>query len=329
MQKETFLRTMVSVSLVAFLILAFAVPGVQAQAKFPSRPMTIICPWGAGGGTDAVARMVAVLMEKDLGQPVNVVNRTGGSGAVGHTAAATAEPDGYTMCIATVEITMMHWMGLAKVNYKDMKGVALLNFDPAAVNVRMDAPWKNLKEFLEYAKANPGKLKASGTGKGGIWDLARAGMLKTAGISVDAIPWVPSNGAAPGLQEMMAGGIQVVPCSLPEARALIEAKKVRSLAVMSEKRAKLFPDVPTLKELGLNWSEGAWRGITVPKGTPANVVAILEKSLEKVINNPQFLEFMDKNGYGIWWKPTPEFDKFLAEQDEVKGKIMKEAGLIK
>jgi len=329
MQKKTFLRTTVSASLVAFLILAFAVSGVQAQGKFPSRPMTIICPWGAGGGTDAVARMVAVLMEKDLGQPVNVVNRTGGSGAVGHTAAATAEPDGYTMCIATVEITMMHWMGLAKVNYKDMKGVALLNFDPAAVNVRMDAPWKNLKEFLEYAKANPGKLKASGTGKGGIWDLARAGMLKTAGISVDAIPWVPSNGAAPGLQEMMAGGIQVVPCSLPEARALIEAKKVKSLAVMSEKRAKLFPDVPTLKELGLNWSEGAWRGITVPKGTPANVVAILEKSLEKVINNPQFLEFMDKNGYGIWWKPTPEFDKFLAEQDEVKGKIMKEAGLIK
>jgi len=329
MQKKMFLRTMVSVGLVAFLILAVAVSGVQAQGKFPSRPMTIICPWGAGGGTDAVARMVAVLMEKDLGQPVNVVNRTGGSGAVGHTAAATAEPDGYTMCIATVEITMMHWMGLAKVNYKDMKGVALLNFDPAAVNVRMDAPWKNLKEFLEYAKANPGKLKASGTGKGGIWDLARAGMLKTAGISVDAIPWVPSNGAAPGLQEMMAGGIQVVPCSLPEARALIEAKKVKSLAVMSEKRAKLFPDVPTLKELGLNWSEGAWRGITVPKGTPANVVAILEKSLEKVINNPQFLEFMDKNGYGIWWKPTAEFDKFLAEQDETKGKIMKEAGLIK
>jgi tripartite-type tricarboxylate transporter receptor subunit TctC len=329
MMRKTFLRTMVSVGLAAFLILAFTVSGVQAQGKFPSRPMTIICPWGAGGGTDAVARMLAVLMEKDLGQPVNVVNRTGGSGAVGHTAAATADPDGYTMCIATVEITMMHWMGLAKVNYKDMKGVALVNFDPAAVNVRMDAPWKNLKEFLEYAKANPGKLKASGTGKGGIWDLARAGMLKTAGISVDAIPWVPSNGAAPGLQEMMAGGIQVVPCSLPEARALIEAKKVRALAVMSDKRADLFPDVPTLKELGLNWAEGAWRGITVPKGTPPEVVAILEKSLDKAVKNPQFKEFMDKNGYGIWWKPTPEFDKFLAEQDETKGKIMKEAGLIK
>jgi tripartite-type tricarboxylate transporter receptor subunit TctC len=314
--------------LAALMVLSISIGDGQAQ-KFPSRPMTIICPWGAGGGTDAVARMLGVLMEKDLGQPVNIVNRTGGSGAVGHTAAATAAPDGYTMCITTVEITMMHWMGLAQINYKDIRGVALVNFDPAAVNVKIDAPWNTLKEFLDYAKANPGKLKASGTGKGGIWDLARAGMLKTAGISVDAIPWVPSNGAAPGLQEMLAGGVQVVPCSLPEARSLIEAKKVKSLAVMSEKRADLFPNVPTLKELGLNWSEGAWRGITVPKGTPSEIVAVLEKSLEKAVKNPQFKEFMDKNGYGIWWKPSAEFDKFLAEQDAVKGKIMKEAGLIK
>ena len=318
------ITSVVAVSLV-FLGAGFG----YAQGKFPSRPMSIICPWGAGGGTDAVGRMLAVLIEQDLGQPVNVVNRTGGSGAVGHTAAATADPDGYTMCIATVEITMMHWMGLAKVNYKDMRGAALINFDPAAVNVRADSPWKTLKELQDYAKANPGKLKASGTGKGGIWDLARAGWLKTAGISVDAIPWVPSNGAAPALQEMMAGGVQVVPCSLPEARALIEAKKVRPLAVMADKRADLFPDVPTLKEMGLNWSEGAWRGITVPKGTPTEVVAVLEKSLDKAVKNPKFREFMDKNGFGIWWKPAGEFDKFLAEQDEVKGKIMKEAGLIK
>ena len=329
MQKKTFLRAVVSVSLAAFLILAFAVSGSQAQGKFPARPMTIICPWGAGGGTDAVARMLAVLMEKDLGQPVNVVNRTGGSGAVGHTAGATATPDGYTMCITTVEITMMHWMGLAKVTYKDIKGVALVNIDPAAVNVRMDAPWKNLKELLDYAKANPGKLKASGTGKGGIWDLSRAGMLKAAGIPVEAIPWVPSNGAAPGLQEMLAGGVHVVPCSLPEAYSLIEAKKVKSLAVMADKRAELFPDVPTLKELGLDWTMGAWRGITVPKGTPNEVVAVLEKSIKKAVDNDQFKKFMKDKGYGILWAPSAEFDKFMAKEDEIKGAIMKEAGLIK
>jgi tripartite-type tricarboxylate transporter receptor subunit TctC len=301
----------------------------EAQVKYPTRPISFICPWGAGGGTDQVARMLAVLLEKDLDQPVTVVNRTGGGGAVGHTAGATAAPDGYTMTIVTVEITMMHWMGLAKVNYKDFKPVALLNFDPSGVNVRTDAPWKNLKELLDYAKANPGKLKATGTGKGGIWDLARGGMLKTAGISIDAIPWVPSEGAAPGLAELVAGGIQVVTCSLPEARSMIEAKKVRALAIMGEKRADLFPDVPTLRELGIPWSMGAWRGVGVPKDTPDDVVKVLEKSLEKAVASPEFKNFMVKNGYGIMWKPATEYGKFMTDGDREMGAIMKEIGLVK
>jgi tripartite-type tricarboxylate transporter receptor subunit TctC len=329
MQKRTLLRTMVGISLVAFLTLAFAIPGAQAQAKFPSRPMTMICPFAAGGGTDAVARMVATLMEQDLGQPVNVVNRTGGGGAVGHTAGATAAPDGYTMTLATGDVTMLHWMGVAEVNYRQLRAVGLANFDASSINVRTDAPWKTVQELQDYAKANPGKLKASGTGKGGCWDIARAGWLMTAGISVDAIPWVPSSGAAPSLQDMMAGGIQVVPCSLAEARALIDAKKVKSLAIMAEKRLDLFPDVPTLKELGLNWSFGVWRGVVVPKGTPDNVVAVLEKSLEKVVKSPKYKEFMDKSGLGIMWKPAAEFDKFMAAEDASNQSVMKTAGMIK
>ncbi|HSR11652.1 MAG TPA: tripartite tricarboxylate transporter substrate binding protein [Thermodesulfobacteriota bacterium] len=316
-------------ALSAIFIAAF-VGASFGQAKFPSRPMTIINPWAAGGGTDAVARMLAALMEKDMGQPVNVVNRTGGSGAVGHTAASTADPDGYTMCIATAEIAMMHWMGLAKVTYADFKGVALVNFDPAAVNVRADAPWKNLKELQDAIKASPGKMKASGTGKGGSWDLARAGWLKLAGISPDALPWVPSNGAAPALQELVAGGYQVVTCSLPEARAMIEGKKVKSLAVMGEKRADIFPEVPTLEEiLGQKYVEGAWRGIAVPKGTPNDIIAILEKAVEKAHKSAQFREFMAKNGYGLMWKPAAEFDQFLASEDKSKGELMKAAGITK
>jgi len=301
----------------------------EAQTKFPSRPIQFICPWGAGGGTDRVARMLAVLLEKDLGQPVTVVNRTGGSGAVGHTAGSTAATDGHTITIVTVEIVMMHWLGLAKVNYADFKPVALVNADAAGVSVRTDAPWKTLKELLDYAKANPGKLKASGTGKGGIWDLARAGMLKAAGISVDAIPWVPSEGAAPGLQELVAGGIQVVTCSLVEARSMIEAKKVRALAIMGEKRAELFPEVPTLKELGLNWTMGAWRGVGVPKDTPDEIVKVLEKSLEKAVASAEFKKFMQDSGFGIMWKPSSEYGKFMAEGDKEMGVLMKEVGLVK
>ena len=329
MRKKTLLRTMVGVGLAVFLILAFLIPGVQAAEKFPGRPLTMICPFAAGGGTDAVARMIAVLMEQDLGQRVNVVNRTGGGGAVGHTAGATATPDGYTMTLITGDLTMLHWMGTAQVTYKEFRAVGLANFDASSINVRADAPWKTVKELQEYAKANPGKLKASGTGKGGCWDIARAGWLITAGVSVDAIPWVPSAGAAPALQDLMAGGLQVVPCSLPEARALIDAKKVKSLAIMADKRLALFPNVPTLKELGMNWSAGVWRGVAVPKNTPDDVVAILEASLKKAIVSPKYKEFMDKSGLGIAWASAAEFDKFMASEDASNQKVMKAAGLIK
>ena len=116
MNRKADMRLVLVLGLVTLLTLGGFISTGFAQAKCPSRPMTIICPWGAGGGTDAVARIMGALLEKELGQPVNVVNRTGGGGAVGHTAGANAAPDGYTMCLTTVEITMMHWMGMAQVN---------------------------------------------------------------------------------------------------------------------------------------------------------------------------------------------------------------------
>lgn len=320
-------------SVVACLSLALLagclVAEAAAQAKYPSRPIQLVCPWAAGGGTDRIARMVATLLEKELGQPVTVVNRTGGSGAVGHTAGATASPDGYTITMATVELTMMHWMGLTPLTYREYAPVALLNIDPAGVQVAATSEWKTLKQLLDWVKANPGKAKASGTGKGGSWDIARAGMLKAAGIPIDAMPWVPSTGAATGLQELVAGGVQVVTASLVEGRPLIEAGKVRPLAHMADKRDPAFRDVPTLKELGINWTMGAWRGITVPKGTPAEIIAVLEKALDKVARSKEFTDFMNAGPFGMLWKPAGEFGKFMAEQDATMGALMKEAGVAK
>lgn len=327
MRKAKYLKTYLTIFLVSIFI--FGSLPANAQTKYPTRPVTFICPWGAGGGTDQIARMLAVLLEKDLGQPVTVVNRTGGGGAVGHTAGATASPDGYTITFVTLDITMMHWMGLTKINYNDYKPVALVNLDPAGFLVRTGAPWKNVKEVLDYAKANPGKLKASGSGKGTIWDLARAGMLKAAGIPVAAMPWVPTEGAAPSLAELAAGGLDVVTCSLPEARSMIEANKVKALGIMSDKRADLFPEVATLREQGIPWSTGTWRGVGVPKETSDDIVKILEKSCEKAVASAEFKDFMKKSGFGTIWKPAKEFGKFMAEQDAQMGVLMKEAGIVK
>jgi tripartite-type tricarboxylate transporter receptor subunit TctC len=319
-----------SIALTLVLVLAAAGAGrADAQTKIPSRPVQLIVPWAAGGGTDRIARMVGILLEKELGQPVTIVNRTGGSGAVGHTAGATAAPDGHTITMVTVELTMMHWMGLAPLTHRDYTPVALLNIDPAGVQVAATSEFKTLKQLLDHARANPGKLKASGTGKGGIWDLARAGMLKAAGLPIEAIPWVPSTGAATGLQELVAGGVQVVTASLVEGRPLIDAGKVRPLAHMADQRDPAFAAVPTLKEQGINWTMGAWRGIGLPKGTSREIVAVYEKALDKVVKSPEFVDFMQKAPFGILWKNSRDFAAFLEEQDRTMGQLMKEAGLTK
>jgi tripartite-type tricarboxylate transporter receptor subunit TctC len=301
-----------------------------AHAAYPDRPITLIVPWGAGGGTDAVARILGVLMEKDLGQPVNVVNRTGGSGVVGHQAISAAPPDGYTIGIITVEIGMMHHQGLTELNGASYTPIALVNADPAGVQVRADAPYKNLADLLAAIKANPGKFKASGTGQGGIWHLAIAGLLRDQKIDPAALPWVPSNGAAPGLNDLMAGGVEVVPCSLPEARALIEAGKVKSLAIMDPNPAGLFPKVPTLKaEIGSSWTMAAWRGIAAPKGIPADVQAKLLASLQKAHESKEFKEFMTNRGFGVLWAPPAEFASFMVKSDADLGATMKAVGIAK
>jgi tripartite-type tricarboxylate transporter receptor subunit TctC len=287
-------------------------------------------PWGAGGGTDATARIIGSLLEKDLGQPVNVVNRTGGSGVVGHAAIASAQPDGYTIGLATVEIGMMHWQGLTNLTSASYTPIGLVNADPAGVQVRADSPYKTVNELLAAIKANPGKFKASGTGQGGIWHLAIAGLLRDQKIDPAALPWVPSNGAAPGLQDMMAGGIEVAPVSLPEARSLIDAGKVKSLAIMNDKPSALYPNVPTLKAAtGSDWTMAAWRGIVAPKDLPAPVRDKLAEAVRKVATSKEYNEFMASRGFGVIYAGPDDFAKFMVKSNTELGATMKAVGLVK
>src|SRR5881227_2465951 len=302
----------------------------SARAAWPERPVTLIVPWGAGGGTDATARIIGSLLEKELGQPVTVVNRTGGSGVVGHAAIAGAPADGYTIGLITVEIGMMHWQGLTDISGASYTPISLVNVDPAGLQVRADAPYKNANELVAAIKANPGKFKASGTGQGGIWHLAVAGMLQDLKVDPASVPWVPSNGAAPGLQDLVAGGVEIVPCSLPEARSLIDAGKVKSLVVMAESPAALYPNVPTLKAAtGSDWKLGAWRGIAAPKGLPNDVRDKLVGAIKKIAGSKEYVDFMGSRGFGVAYLGPDEFGRFMAKSDADLGATMKAVGIVK
>jgi tripartite-type tricarboxylate transporter receptor subunit TctC len=314
----------------AALVTTFACGSASAQ-NYPNRPITLIVPWAAGGGTDAVARVIGTLLEKDLGQPVTVVNRIGGSGVVGHQAIASGTPDGYTLGLITVEITMMHWQKLTELTYQNYTPIGMVNVDPAAFQVRADSPYKTMQDAINAIKAAPpGKFKASGTGQGGIWHLALAGMLRDMKIDPAAVQWVPSQGAAPGLTDMIAGGVEFVPCSLPEARSLIDAGKVRSLAIMDTSPPALYPNLPTLKaSTGSNWTMGVWRGIATPKGLPKDIQTKLIASLKKVYDSKEYKDFMNQRGFGMAWAAGDDFTTVMAKTDADMGTVMKAVGLAK
>lgn len=302
------LRKLILLLLVTVLFSVF-------MLAYPTKAVTVVCPWGAGGGTDRVARFFADELSRELGQPFTVVNQTGGGGAVGHGAGAYARADGYTITLVTLEIANMHWLGLTPLTYENFDYIAQINEDAAGVIVKADAPWNSVTELLIDIAMNPGKLMFSGSSVASIWDLSRIGMLDAVGIPVDYVTWIPTTGAAPSIVELLGGHVDVITCSLPEAASQLHAGQLRALAVMADERDPNFPDVPTLKEMGIDWSSGTWRGFAVPNNTPDNIKAILEEAVIKIASSEKYLDFMARNGFGVRVRDSQEFFEFAREQD--------------
>ena len=300
-----------------------------AWAQYPEQPITLIVPWAAGGGTDAIARTLGAQLEEELGTPVNVVNRTGGAGVVGHAEIVNARPDGYTIGLATIELTTFYWSGTAEFTYEDLTPIALINEDASAFNVSAGSEWQDLRAALDAIKAAPsGTYKLSGMAPGAGYHLALAGLLQTQDIDPAVITVVPSQGAAPGFQELAAGGVDLVPSSLPEAKAMIDAGEVKTLAVLSAERLPAFPDVPTVEEaIGVPWAAGSWRGIAGPAGMPEEAVTVLREAIDKVWHSEAFQSFMNERGFGLRYASGDEFAAFLANQHEQNGNVMAALGL--
>ncbi|MEQ8791864.1 MAG: tripartite tricarboxylate transporter substrate binding protein [Pirellulaceae bacterium] len=306
------------------LLLAWAFAALCGCDSKPT--VTIICPWSAGGGTDSVSRYFAGALEKELDQRVVVSNKTGGSGATGHTAGANARPDGNTITMITFELSTMKQMGINAPTWEDFRPLLQVNGDAAAILVKNDAPWKSLEEFLDYIKAHPDEVVMTGTATGGAWDLARAGLLEQAGIPIASVTWKPNSGAAPSLIDLLGGHVQAVCCSLPEAKTQLDAGELRALAVMADERLEKYPDIPTAKEQGVDWTAVGWRGLAVPKDTPDDVAQRLSAACQKIAESDGYREFMGKPGYAIEIRGPDEFAQFLAQQDEQWKPIIEAAG---
>jgi tripartite-type tricarboxylate transporter receptor subunit TctC len=299
--------------LVASLAMASLMSFARAQAAnaLPEGPVNFIIPVAVGGGTDLTFRALSEAAKPHLDRNIVVHNLTGAGGAIGLTQAATKTPNGSNINSYTSEIFTLPIFQPVQFSGKDFKPVILVNEDPACLVVPSDSPLDTLEKFIAAAKAKPGQISVGNSGFGNIWHLSASAFAQKAGIELLQIPYT---GAAPTVQAVLGGHIQAFVASPPEVASYVEGGKMKILAVMADKRSAKFPDVPTLKEKGIDLSIGTWRAIGVPAATPDAAVKTLHDAFAKGMQEKSFVDFMNQRGLTIRYMNTKEITDFVARE---------------
>ena len=316
-------RRAMLVGLAAMVATVFAVP---AMAAYPDKPVTVICPWTAGGGTDVLLRSLSKSAEKYLGQTISVVNQTGGAGAIGHNAIRAARPDGYTVGMITFELNSLPPQGLVPFTWKDFDPLMRINSDPAALTVRADAPYSTVRGFMDYAKTHPGEITIGNSAPGSVWHIAAGLAAEKTGVQVKHVPF---DGAQPAVTALVGGHIKAVAVSVAEVRGQVQAGNLKILGVMSAERDKIFPDVPTFKEQGVDVQFYTWRGLALPKGVPPAIKAKILDAYKKAFDSQEFKDFAAKASLNLAYQDSADFTKFLDQNYKDVAAVMKSLGLAK
>ena len=307
--------------LVCAVVCAFAVTA-SAQDSYPSKPITMVVPFPPGGVADIVGRPLAAQMEKTLKQPIVVVNRTGAGGAVGMASVAKAPADGYTILMALSSISIFPVSDringkTPSYEMKDFAPIALITADPTVLVVSADSPWKNLKEFVESAKAYPNKINYSSSGVYGTLHVSMEIFANAAGIKLFHVPY---QGGGPALTALLGGQVHALASGPAPAVGQIKAGKMRALASWSTERLPLMPDVPTFKELGYDAEFYIWSGVFAPAAIPTPVLDRLRAAVREAATSPEFKGAMEKVQTPVSYLDAPAFRTYW-EKDAARLKV--------
>ena len=308
-------------SFLALLGLTLTTP---ALAAFPERPIKMIVPWAAGGDTDNIFRPFVPHFQKHIGQTVVIANIGGASGTVGAREARNAPADGYTLLAVHDYIHLTYYAGMADVSYKDFEPICLIAATPSVLTASAKTPWKTFKEFVEDAKKRPGEITVGAT-LGSTSHLFPARIEKAAGIK---LKYVSYDGLAPRMNAILGGHVDLTDSNLTQ-KGKVEAGELKFLAVGTEQRLPEIPDVPTLKENGIDVVYEVVRGLLVPKGTPADVRAKLDEACAKATAEPEFAEALRLQGTRVAYLNAKDYGEFLDKLDAENKAIMTELGLAK
>ena len=309
-------------------VLVFAVAfcfGTALAADYPSKPITLLIPFGAGGSTDLLGRALAKDTEPYMGKPIVPGNKTGAAGGIMYSTLKNSKPDGYTIGWASLSVNTCTNIGNVPFDYTAFIHVCRIGYTGMPIAVRADAPWKTVAEFVDYAKKNPGKIKIGNAGTGSGTHLTAVLMEQALGIKVIHVPL----GAQRRIPSLLGGEVEAICVPLPEAAPQVKAGNARFLVMTTAKRDSMFPNVPTLKELGYDVVIELFNSVALPKGTPEDIVAKVKDSFHKGSQGADFKKMADQNGFNISYMEGKEFADYLAMQDEKIAEAMKAGGLVK
>lgn len=283
-----------AVGLLAVMTMVLANPGQGVAAtKFPERSIEVIVGWGAGGGTDLFARGICAPAQEILGVPLAVVNIPGANSATAMGHILNQKADGYTVFAITSDLLTVEAMGLLPGSLDSLEPLVRAHVDVGMIQVGKNSPFGTWDEFVKYAKDNPGKITVAGTGAGSYDDIAVSVLMKSAGVEIN---YVPFDSASEMHAALMGGHIMAMHEETGPSIGYIEAKETWPILVSADKRLEAFKDTPCAGELGLEFAPMQWRGIAVKKGTPKEVVAILEEAFTKAWETEQYKKF-EKDRY--------------------------------
>jgi tripartite-type tricarboxylate transporter receptor subunit TctC len=307
----------------AAIALSLLAAGVQAQSKYPTRPIRLLTPFAAGGGSDILARLIAPHMHEVLGQPIVVDNRPGGGGTLGAGIAARADPDGYTLIVVSGSFGAN--AALHELPYDSVTGITpiiLIGTTPLVLTVNPKVPVKSVRELIDYSKANPGKLNMASAGIGGLDHLAGELFKLQSGAIYTVVPY---KGSGPAMTALLSGEVSGSQTTLVTSIPHVKAGRLRALGVTTAKRSRALPDVPSIGETVPGYDVVHWYGLWGPKGLPKNIVTVWNREVAKVLRTSTTQKWLEDQGLEPAGGPPEEFQERLRVDVDKWKKVVKEA----
>jgi tripartite-type tricarboxylate transporter receptor subunit TctC len=295
------------------------------EAQYPQENIKLIVPWGAGGDTDVIARIANKYLEKELGVKIIVQNIGGGSGSIGAKEAMNAESDGYTILAGHDSIGISKLMGQTEIDYSAFEPAALLTSAPQLIATHVDNPWNSIQDVIDQLKSDPESI-SFGASIGSTSHVVPLGIQDQAGVTFNIVGY---DGTAKRTQALLGKHLDFGATTIPAAKEYMKANQLKMLGIATEKRSDALPDVPTLKEQGIDFTNATNRGYFFPKDTPEEIVKIFSKAVAKVAENSDFIKEMEDMGVEVNYKNYKDYAQYLKDDVDYLGGMLKRQEVIK